>query len=64
MSVVAHAEGFVIADIITGAIRTLYILVVVTPDPVTFATGCLNIVRAGRFWQAYHGARMELGLLR
>lgn len=64
MSVVAHAEGFVIADIITGAVRTLYVLVVVTPDPVTFSTSCLNIVRACRFWQAYHGARVELGRLR
>ena len=64
MSVVAHAQGFVITDIITGAVRTLNVLVVVTPDPITFSTGCLNIVRAGRFWQAYHGARVELGRLR
>jgi hypothetical protein len=64
VSVVAHAEGFVIANIITGAVRTLYVLVVITPDPITFSTGCLNIVRAGRFWEAYLGARVELGLLR
>jgi hypothetical protein len=62
--VVAHAQSFVIADIITGPIRTLYVLVVVTPDPITFSTGCLNIVRASRFWQSYHGARVEFGLLR
>jgi hypothetical protein len=64
VSIVAHAEGFVITDIITGAVRTLYVLVVVTPDPITFSTGCLNIVRTCSFWQAYHGTRVELGLLR
>ncbi len=64
MRVVALAQGFVIADIITCSILALNVLVVVTSDSVTFSAGCLNIVRTGRFWQAYHGAGVELCLLR
>ena len=64
MSVVAHAQSFVIADIITGKILALYVLVVVTPDPVTFPTGCLNIVRTCLIFLVYQGARVELYLRR
>jgi hypothetical protein len=46
VSVVAHAQSFVIADIITGLILALDVLVIVTPDRVTFPTRCLNIGRA------------------
>lgn len=64
VSVVAHAQSLVIADIIAGKILALYVLVVVTPDPVTFPTGCLNIGRACLIWLSYQGTRVELYLRR
>lgn len=64
MRVIALAQGFVIADIITGAVLTLNILVIVTSDPFTLSTGCLNIVCTGHLWLSNHGARMKLCLLR
>ena len=64
MSVVAHAQSLVIADIIASTILALHVLVIVTPDRVTFPTRCLNIGRACLIFLVYQGARVELYLRR
>ena len=64
VSVVAHAQSLVIADIIAGEILALNVLVVVTSYPVTFAARRLNIVCARLIWLAYHCACVLLYLRR